>query len=193
MSAMRRAKFAGIAWTVADEEEKTADEVWNSVKEPLKNELFSRRLNPRAIFCGGRRRQERAAGNVRRKASKFCFGRAVVLRRGEQLAADLIEVAQGKEQEEPGGVLGHAAVAHARMASELFDDPKRKLHFAADGGFFPVGAFLRGAERPIAVGLVVNEVGHAGLPAVGFENLVGVAAVPADHLLDTVGRPQTRA
>ena len=48
---------------------------------------------------------------------------------GEQGAPGLIQVGEGEEQMQPGGILGEAAVAHAGVTPEALDDAEGKLNF----------------------------------------------------------------
>ena len=81
----------------------------------------------------------------------------------------MIEIGEGEEQVEPGGILGEAAVADIGVAPEAFDDAEGKLDLGAEAGLVPVAVVLPGGERLVAVGLVVDEIDQAGLPAVGLE------------------------
>ena len=74
----------------------------------------------------------------------------------------MVEVGEGEEQMEPGGVLGQTAEADGGVTPEAFDDAERKLDLGAEAGLLPVAVVLPGGERLAAVGLVVDEIDQAG-------------------------------
>ena len=87
----------------------------------------------------------REAGNVRALGTSP-RDLAEGLGGGEQRAARLVEIAQGEEHEESGGIFGQAAEAHARVVPELFDDAEGELDFGAHGGLLAVAVFLPATE-----------------------------------------------
>ena len=57
-----------------------------------------------------------------------------------------ISLLQGEEHEDPGGILGEAAVADAGEPPQLFNNPERKLDLRPHTGFTAIGVDLLAAE-----------------------------------------------
>jgi len=129
---------------------------------------------------------EEVEGGWRRKhgaAARQAIGKGgysldfFVLSVGEQGSPGLVEIAQSKEQMEPGGVLGQAAVADSGVAPQLLDDAKGKFDFGPQGRLVPVGTPLFATEGRAAMSFVLDEVEYPGLAAVGFQQIIGVTGV----------------
>jgi len=93
-------------------------------------------------FCGKARRQAEKKEIIFWGVGESLGGVAPRSGGGKEGAADLIEVGEGEEQVEPGGVFGQATETHGSVTPEAFDDPEGKLDLGAQAGFLPVAMTL---------------------------------------------------
>jgi hypothetical protein len=78
-----------------------------------------------------------------------------------ELPTEQVEIGQGEGREEAGGVLGQPAVAHLREAPEPLHHVKRVLAAGPRLRALPVGASLRGGQRPLVRAAAVDAVPDA--------------------------------